>query len=276
MNLLMVDLVDRFYALIWPLLRISAFMAFSSIFSVRAVNLRVRILISFCLTLFVAMQIDIPKLDPATVDGLKEIFNQLFIGFSMAMVMQLATAALVIAGQALSGSMGLTMANLIDPTLGNVPVLSQFFTLLGTLVFLAIGGHVIVFGIVLESFQQFPIGQSLMNQAFMGKMINWSAMMFLASLLIALPVLITLLFVNVGLGFVTRAAPSLNIFSVGFPAMVLSGFVILWLALPNVIGRINWLWVQTFNQLRSLLLTKISQLTRTVWARFIFCLTMTY
>jgi flagellar biosynthetic protein FliR len=79
--------------------------------------------------------------------------------------------------------------------------------------------------------------------------------MFLASMLIALPVLITLLFVNVGLGFVTRAAPSLNIFSVGFPAMVLSGFLILWLALPNVIGRINWLWVQTFNQLRSLLLT---------------------
>lgn len=255
MNLLMVDLVDRFYALIWPLLRISAFMTFSSIFSIRAVNLRVRILLSFCLTIFVAMQIDIPRLDPATVGGLKEIFNQLFIGFSMAMVMQLATAALVIAGQALSGSMGLTMANLIDPTLGNVPVLSQFFTLLGTLVFLAIGGHVIVFGIVLESFLQFPIGQSLMTQAFMGKMMGWSAMMFLASLLIALPVLITLLFVNIGLGFVTRAAPSLNIFSVGFPAMVLSGFLILWLALPNVIGRINWLWVQTFNQLRSLLLT---------------------
>lgn len=255
MNLLMLDLVDRFYALIWPLLRISAFMGFASIFSIRAVNLRLRILISFGLTVFISMQIDIPKLDPVTVLGLKEIFNQIFIGFSMAMVMQLATAALVIAGQALSGSMGLTMANLIDPTLGNVPVLSQFFTLLGTLVFLAIGGHLIVFGILLESFQQFPIGQSLMTQEFMGKMISWSAMMFLASLLISLPVLITLLFVNIGLGFVTRAAPSLNIFSVGFPAMVLSGFLVLWLALPNVIGRINWLWVQTFNQLRSLLLT---------------------
>ncbi|MBU3712136.1 MAG: flagellar biosynthetic protein FliR [Limnohabitans sp.] len=255
MNLLMLDLVDRFYALIWPLLRISAFMGFASIFSIRAVNLRLRILISFGLTVFISMQIDIPKLDPVTVLGLKEIFNQIFIGFSMAMVMQLATAALVIAGQALSGSMGLTMANLIDPTLGNVPVLSQFFTLLGTLVFLAIGGHLIVFGILLESFQQFPIGQSLMTQEFMGKMISWSAMMFVASLLISLPVLITLLFVNIGLGFVTRAAPSLNIFSVGFPAMVLSGFLVLWLALPNVIGRINWLWVQTFNQLRSLLLT---------------------
>ena len=186
MNLLMLDLVDRFYALIWPLLRISAFMGFASIFSVRAVNLRLRILISFGLTVFIAMQIDIPKLDPVTVLGLKEIFNQIFIGFSMAMVMQLATAALVIAGQALSGSMGLTMANLIDPTLGNVPVLSQFFTLLGTLVFLAIGGHLIVFGILLESFQQFPIGQSLMTQDFMGKMISWSAMMFVASLLIGM------------------------------------------------------------------------------------------
>jgi flagellar biosynthetic protein FliR len=255
MNLLMVDLLDRFYALIWPLLRISAFMGFASIFSIRAVNLRLRVLISFGLTVFVAMHIEIPKIDPVTVNGLKEIFNQLFIGFSMAMVMQLATAALVVAGQALSGSMGLTMANMIDPTLGNVPVLSQFFTLLGTLIFLAIGGHLIVFGILLESFTQFPIGQSLMTQAFMGKMIAWSGMMFLASLLIALPVLITLLFVNIGLGFVTRAAPSLNIFSVGFPAMVLSGFLILWLALPNVLGRINWLWVQSFNHLRSLLLT---------------------
>ncbi len=255
MNLLMVDLLDRFYALIWPLLRISAFMGFASIFSIRAVNLRLRVLISFGLTVFVAMHIEIPKIDPVTVNGLKEIFNQMFIGFSMAMVMQLATAALVVAGQALSGSMGLTMANMIDPTLGNVPVLSQFFTLLGTLIFLAIGGHLIVFGILLESFTQFPIGQSLMTQAFMGKMIAWSGMMFLASLLIALPVLITLLFVNIGLGFVTRAAPSLNIFSVGFPAMVLSGFLILWLALPNVLGRINWLWVQPFNHLRSLLLT---------------------
>jgi flagellar biosynthetic protein FliR len=149
MNLQMLDLVDRFYALIWPLLRISAFIGFSSIFSIRAVNLRIRILISFCLTIFLSMQIDIPKIDPITVPGLKEIFNQVFIGFTMAMIMQLATAALVLAGQALSGSMGLTMANMIDPTLGNVPVLSQFFTILGTLVFLSIGGHLIVFGILL-------------------------------------------------------------------------------------------------------------------------------
>ena len=138
MNIEMLNLLDRFYALLWPMLRISAFLAFSSIFSIRAVNLRIRIAIGLVLTIFLSMQLDVPRIDPVTADGLKEIFNQLFIGFAMAMIMQLATAALVLAGQALSGSMGLTMANMIDPTLGNVPVLSQMFTILGTLVFLSI------------------------------------------------------------------------------------------------------------------------------------------
>ena len=200
------------------------------------------------------MQIDIPIIDPLTGPGLAEIFNQLFIGFAMGMIMQIATAGVVVAGQVVSGSMGLTMATLIDPNVGNVPVISGLFNVLGTLLFLAMGGHLIVFGILLDSFTQFPIGKNLMTQDVYGKMLAWSAMMFLASVLIALPVLMTLLFVNVGLGFVTRAAPSLNIFSVGFSAMLMAGFVILWLALPSTVGRMNWLWVQTYAQMRALFL----------------------
>ncbi|NBS75039.1 MAG: hypothetical protein EBS66_16370 [Betaproteobacteria bacterium] len=145
------------------------------------------------------------------------------------------------------------LANMIDPTFGQVPVISQLFSLLGTLVFLSVGGHLIVFGMLLESFQLFPIGKSLMTQDVMGKMLTWSSMMFLAALLIALPVVVTLLFVNVGMGFVTRAAPSLNIFSVGFPAMLIAGFLILWMATPSILVRINWLWIQTFQQMRGIL-----------------------
>jgi flagellar biosynthetic protein FliR len=253
MNIEMLNLLDRFYALIWPMLRISAFLAFSSIFSIRAVSLRIRVSIGLVLTIFLAMQMDIPKIDPVTADGLKEIFNQLFIGFAMAMIMQLATAGIVLAGQAVSGSMGLSMANMIDPSLGNVPVVSQFFTILGTLVFLSIGGHLIVFGLLLESFTLFPIGKSLMTQDLLGKMTAWGAMMFVSALLISLPVVVTLLFVNIGVGFMTRAAPSLQLFSVGLPAILLSGFIVLWMAVPSIIQRISWLWVQTFTQMRGML-----------------------
>jgi flagellar biosynthetic protein FliR len=254
MNIEMLNLLDRFYALLWPMLRISAFLAFSSIFSIRAVNLRIRISIAVVLTIFLSMQLEIPRIDPVTAEGLKEIFNQLFIGFAMALIMQLTTAAIVLAGQAVSGSMGLSMATMVDPTMGSVPVVSQFFNILGTLVFLSIGGHLIVFGLLLESFTLFPIGKVLMTQDLLGKMTAWGAMMFVAALLISLPVVITLLFVNIGVGFITRAAPILNIFSVGFPAILLSGFVVMWLAIPSMVNRMSWWWVQTFGQMRGMLL----------------------
>jgi flagellar biosynthetic protein FliR len=206
------------------------------------------------LTIFLSMQLEVPRIDPVTAEGLKEIFNQLFIGFALAMIMQLATAAIVLAGQAVSGSMGLSMATMVDPTMGSVPVVSAFFNILGTLVFLSIGGHLIVFGLLLESFTLFPIGKSLMTPDLLGKMTAWGAMMFVAGLLISLPVVITLLFVNIGVGFITRSAPSLNIFSVGLPAILLSGFVVVWLSIPSMINRMSWWWVQTFGQMRGMLL----------------------
>ena len=171
----------------------------------------------------------------------------------MGLVFQVASATLVVAGQAISGSMGLSMANMIDPNMGSVPVLSALFNIMGTLIFLGIGGHLIVFGLVLESFKLLPIGQEFFSQDMLGKMINWSAMMFLGALLIGLPVMMTLLFINIGLGFVARAAPSLNIFTVGFPALILVGFVILIFSMGNNVSRIQWVWAQAFLVLRSFL-----------------------
>ncbi|MFN6102425.1 MAG: flagellar biosynthetic protein FliR, partial [Burkholderiales bacterium] len=102
MNIEMLNLLDRFYALLWPMLRISAFLAFSSIFSIRAVSLRIRISIAMVLTIFLSMQMDIPKIDPVTADGLMEIFRQILIGFTLGLIFQVASAALVVAGQAMS------------------------------------------------------------------------------------------------------------------------------------------------------------------------------
>ena len=164
--------------MLWPMLRISAFLVFTSIYSVRAVNLRIRVSLSIVLTIFIAMQIKFPVKTPFEIEGLTWIFNELFTGFAMGLVMQLVTAAVVIAGQAISASMGLTMANLIDPNLGNVPTISQFLSLLTTLIFVATGGHLIVFGILLESFELLPIGQSLFHQVFFGKFIQHSSKEF--------------------------------------------------------------------------------------------------
>jgi flagellar biosynthesis protein FliR len=253
MNASLIEILDKFLVVIWPMLRLSAFLAFTSIFSARAVNMRIRISLAFAMSFFVTQYIEIPKIDPVTADGLMEIFRQILIGFTMGLVFQVASAALVVAGQAMSGSMGLSMANMVDPNMGSVPVLSQFFNIMGTLVFLGMGGHLIVFGLVIESFKLLPIGQPFFSQDMLGKMINWSSMMFLGALLIALPVMMTLLFINVGLGFVARAAPSLNIFTVGFPALILTGFIVMIFSMTSNVARIDWVWTQAFMMLRSYL-----------------------
>mgnify|MGYP002655187256 FL=1 len=253
MTFLASDIIERFYMFLWPMLRISALMLTAPPFSSSVFNLRVRTIVALSLTWMIYPLYNWPTIDPLSAPGLVEVFNQIVIGASMGLVLQVVVAALVLAGHAISSAMGLTMSSMIDPSVGNVPILSQFLIILSTLIFVGTGGHAMLLGLVLESFRWLPIGQSLMNQDAYGLIVRWSSMIFLGGLLLSLPVMVALLFINIGLGVVTRAAPSLNIFAVGFPAMIIAGFLVLLVSMDSIGARIGWLWVQGFDTLRALL-----------------------
>ena len=253
MTLLAADIVERFYTFLWPMLRISAMLLTAPIFSLDALTLPIRIMLALVLTFFIYPMVDWPVLDPISAIGFFEIVNQLFIGAMMGLMLQVAIGAIVLAGQTIAGSMGLSMASMYDPNVGNVPVISQFLVILSTMIFLGFGGHVIMISMIMDSFTALPIGQSVLNQASFAKVVAWSSMMFLGAVLIAMPVMVSLLFINIGLGIITRAAPSLNIFSVGFPASIAAGFLILIITLESIIGRMRWLWTQAFLHARDLM-----------------------
>lgn len=253
MELLAADIVARFYTFLWPMLRISALMVTAPVFALRAFNLRLRILLAIVLAWLVHPLHAWPLIDPASAAGLKEIINQLAIGAIAGLILQMVVAAMVVAGQAIATSMGLSMASLVDPNMGNVPVISQFLIVLGSLIFVGAGGHVILLGLILESFHTLPIGTSIFAPESMGLLVRWSSMMFLGAVLMSLPVMVALLFVNMGVGLITRAAPSLNVFAVGFPASIAVGFVVLLAFMGSIVGRIDWLWVQGFSTVRELL-----------------------
>lgn len=253
MTLLAADIVERFYTFLWPMLRISAMLLTAPLFSLDALTLPIRLLLAMVLTFFIYPMVDWPVLDPISAIGFFQIVNQLFIGAMMGLMLQVAIGAIVVAGQTIAGSMGLSMASMVDPNVGNVPVVSQFLVILSTMIFLGFGGHVIMVSMIMDSFTALPIGQSILGQTSYGKVVAWSSMMFLGGVLIAMPVMISLLFINIGLGIVTRAAPSLNIFSVGFPASIAAGFIILIISLESIIGRMRWLWTQSFLHARDLM-----------------------
>lgn len=249
MNLLVAEIVDLFYAFLWPMIRISAFLLSSPFFSIRAVTVRIRVLLAALLTFMIYPLADWPVIDPISAIGLKEIFVQVFIGVSMGLLLQIVNAALIVGGQAISSSMGLSMANMVDPNMGNVPVIAQFLVVCSTLIFLGMGGHVIVISLLLEGFKLLPIGSMVDLNALVGLTVQWSAMIFLGALLLGMPVISSLLLINIGLGVITRAAPALNIFAVGFPAMILAGMVLLLISMTSIGSRIAWLWQQAFDVL---------------------------
>ncbi|WP_019431150.1 flagellar biosynthetic protein FliR [Limnohabitans sp. Rim47] len=253
MNFLAADVIERFYTFLWPMLRISALMISAPIFSLTAFSLRLRILLALVLAWLVYPLHKWPMLDPSTAPGLVEVFNQIMIGSVMGLILQVVVGAIVVGGQSIAAAMGLSMANMLDPNMGNVPVISQLMIVMSTLIFVSFGGHAILLGLISESFHSLPIGTSILNQNVYGRVLQWSSMVFLGAVLMALPVMVSLLFINIGLGVVTRAAPSLNIFAVGFPAMIIAGFLILIISMESIGARIEWLWVQGFNVVRDVM-----------------------
>jgi flagellar biosynthetic protein FliR len=243
------EIIELFYAFLYPFTRISTFLLASPFYSIQALNIRFRISLSFLLTILYFSYFESTTYDPLSIEGLSQLFQQAAIGVALGFSLQLISAAITLGGQAISNSVGLGMANMFDPTLGNVPVISQFLIILSTLIFLMINGHLVLLELLFSSFERFPIGASIPVEIFVQAIIDWSPLIFSGGLQIALPLMITMLLVNIGLGIVTRSAPSLNIIAVGFPAIILVGMVLLALALPGIIQLIQEFWLNALEQL---------------------------
>jgi len=250
MDLLFTEVVERFYNFLWPMIRISAFLIAAPFFSLQVVSVRIRVLLGLLLTWMIYPLIDIPTIDPSSMVGLMEVFNQALVGFIMGLILQVVTAALVVGGQTISMSMGLGMANMIDPNVGNVPLLSVFILIFSTLIFLGLGGHIIMLSLLIETFQSLPIGSTVIPTDLFLFIVKWSSMTFLGAVLIALPVMVSLLFINLGIGVITRTAPALNIFAVGFPAMIIAGIILFSVSMTSVGYRIQWLWLESLDTIK--------------------------
>ena len=224
----------------WPALRVSGFVLTAPAASETVVPGRVKIVLTLALAFLLAPLVEVPAgLSIFSAAGMLAAVLELLIGVSIGMVVQLAFEALIFAGQSISLTMGLGFATLVDPQRGaQVPVLGQMFMIFGTLIYLSINGHLMLLGALAESFHTLPIGAHV-GQDFLMSVVLWGARVFDTGLLIALPAVIALVIVNLALGVVTRAAPQLNLFGIGFTITLLSGFFVLLSGLDGIMSGIS-------------------------------------
>ena len=233
----------------WPLLRISAMFVSIPVFSGRFVDSKIIVGAALLITFFtIPLLPQAPAIEVMSHQGLVTGLQQILIGLLMGFVLQLVFSAVIFAGQGIAYSMGLGFASMVDPATGvSVPVISQFYLVLSTLLFLTLGGHLLLIEMLIDSFQSLPIGVTGIERSDLWSVIAWSSRLFSAGLLMAMPAITSLLMVNVAFGVVTRAAPQLNIFAVGFPITLVLGALLMWLTLPSVLNNFTNLLVESYS-----------------------------
>ena len=228
-------------SLLWPMMRIGAMLLAMPVIGTRLVPTRVKIIITFVLSVLVLPLLPpLPQIEALSLTGFFVSAQQILIGLSIGFTLQLVIGALMIAGESIAMSMGLGFASMVDPTNGvNVPVISQFFIIIATLLFLALGGHLVLIQLVVSSFETLPISATGINRDGFWSLVAWGSQMFVGALWVAIPALVSMLVITLAMGVMTRAAPQLNIFSVGFPVTMFMGFIVLILVIPGFLPRIN-------------------------------------
>lgn len=223
----------QLWALLFAMVRVSAAFIAAPVFSAVSVPLPVRISLSGAIGVMVLNVTDFaPPEHIFAISTIVMVGAEALIGLALGFVLQIAFSAPMVASEVIGMSMGLGFANAVDPNSGtSTPALGQFLTLLLTLLFLAVDGHLVLIDLIVRSYEVMPPGAwiapaQLLNIALFG------GYAFLAGLLLALPVGFLLLCLNIIVGMISRAAPALNLFSVGIPASLAIGVVAILLALP--------------------------------------------
>lgn len=204
-----------------------------------AVPAQLRVLLALVLGVFIAAWLPMPQV-PAMMSfaAVLAILHEVLIGVAMGFVLQIAFAIPLIAAEQISGTMGLAIATSIDPSSGaQSGALGSYFSITMTLLFYAIGGHLLWFGLLVKSHQLLPPGSFAFGPDLAMNIVMFMGYAFATAAAIALPVVLVLLLVQIVTGVISRSAPALNLFALGLPAGVLAGIAALIIVMPIIIDQ---------------------------------------
>jgi flagellar biosynthetic protein FliR len=221
-------------AFIFPLARILALVASAPVIGNKQVPARVKVGFGMLITFLIAPTLNIPaEIEASSGPGLFILVQQILVGLAMGFSMRLIFTAIEMSGDIMGLQIGLGFASFFDPiNSSNSQVIAQFLGILAALSFLSMDGHLQMLSVMAQSFQVFPISVQPPSAHAMHTLALWGGSIFAHALQMSLPLIAALLITNLALGILTRSAPQLNIFAIGFPLTLVVGFTTLMLLMP--------------------------------------------
>lgn len=214
-------------AFIYPLVRILSFIAAAPLWSTAGIPRRTRLILGIAITVALAPSLpSMPKIEPASLGGLWILVQQMLIGIGMGFSARIVFASVDLAGTFISNQMGLGFATFYDPlSASQTPVIAEFLGVITLLTFMSLNGHLLFVATLAQSFVAIPVGGPMLAAGSWLNLSEMGAKIFSTGLLLSLPVIIALMITNVALGILTKAAPQLNLFALGFPLTLAGGFI---------------------------------------------------
>lgn len=212
----------------------AAFLA-APVFGSPQVPLQLRLIVALAVGIPATAVVTFPMPDAGVISvaGFALVLGEVLAGLAMGFAVQIGFAAALLAGETVANAMGLGFSAMVDPQSGqSSPALGQFLSILGTFLFLSIGGHLVLAGLVFQSYVALPPGQAWLGAASIKGLVDFGGIVFAAGVAIALPVAFAVVLVQVVMGMLSRSAPAMNLFAVGLPAALLAGLVLLAIAAP--------------------------------------------
>ena len=214
--------------LLLPFLRILALFSAAPLLSHRALPLRARVAASGVIAVVVAPFADVPSgLPLASMAGFGLVVQQVAVGLVLGFAARLLFAVFELAGELIGLQMGLSFAGFFDPHGGGESAAGSWLHTLALLLFIAMDGHLLLVDALVRTFRAIPIAADPLAVFGLLRLDRLGSDVFRLALSIALPATLLMLFVNLVLGFTSRVAPQLSIFSIGFPVTLLCGLAAL-------------------------------------------------
>lgn len=220
--------------IIWPFLRVLAVFTAAPVFSSRAIPIRAKVALAFLVALAAQASLpDVPVIGFNDPGVLAVVVQQVGVGLAIGFAVRVVFSAVELAGEVVGFQMGLNFAAFFDPTIGaQSSAVARFFGQMTSLLFLALNGHLMVLFAIIRSFQSFPVDQNFLQTLANMRLHHLGADLFASALWIALPMVGILMFANLALGIVSRVAPQMNIFAIGFPITLVVGLIGIAITLP--------------------------------------------
>ncbi|WP_299270846.1 flagellar biosynthetic protein FliR [uncultured Psychrosphaera sp.] len=244
MDVLLQQLMQYQADLLLPFTRISAMLMVMVGLGARTIPVPIKTAYAVAITIMV-----MPMLPPSPFTNLFSfemvirVTQQIMIGSAVGFVSVIFLQVFVIAGQAIAMQSGLGFASMVDPANGmSVPAVGQFFLVLSTLLFWSIDGHIAMIQLIIHSFTILPITDEWIATGSFYDLAAFGGWMFAAALILSISPLVAMLVINLSFGIMTRAAPQLNIFSIGFPFTMMSGLIVMWITMESFVFHFenNW------------------------------------